>query len=32
MKVVHANKDNAVGIITDPDQFWHIGTFTPKLL
>lgn len=32
MKVVHANKDNAVGIVTDPDRFWHIGTFTPKLL
>lgn len=32
MKVIHANKSNTVGIITDPNQIWHIGTFTPALL
>lgn len=32
MKVVSCNKENTVGIITDPKEVLHIGTFTPKLI
>lgn len=32
MKVVSSNSTHTVGIITDPDNVLHIGTFTPKLI
>jgi len=32
MKVIHANKENTVGIITDPDNLYSIGAWTPSRL
>jgi len=32
MNVVSDNKEHTVGIITDPDNILHIGTFTPKFI
>jgi hypothetical protein len=32
MNVIHANKANTVGIVTDPDNLHSIGAFTPSTL
>jgi len=32
MKVVHTNSSNTVGIITEPNNILHIGTFDPHLI